>query len=174
MGTRHSKAAGKFLQDVPKSQWHDNTLWGVRVKRDAMSRDIDEWEDLRNAASAIKKHTVTHLDSYLEKFEERARANGVIVHWAKDAEEFNETVLKILKDHGVRKLVKSKSMLTEECEMNPFLESAGVEVVETDLGERIIQLMDLKPSHIVMPAIHISKEEVGELFEDRLGRCSAD
>lgn len=169
MGTRHSKAAGKFLQDVPKSQWHDNTLWGVRVKRDAMSRDIDEWEDLRNAASAIKKHTVTHLDSYLEKFEERARANGVIVHWAKDAEEFNETVLKILKDHGVRKLVKSKSMLTEECEMNPFLESAGVEVVETDLGERIIQLMDLKPSHIVMPAIHISKEEVGELFEDRLG-----
>ena len=169
MGTRHSKAAGKFLQDVPKSQWHDNTLWGVRVKRDAMSRDIDEWEDLRNAASAIKKHTVTHLDSYLEKFEERARANGVIVHWAKDAEEFNETVLEILKDHGVRKLVKSKSMLTEECEMNPFLESAGVEVVETDLGERIIQLMDLKPSHIVMPAIHISKEEVGELFEDRLG-----
>lgn len=169
MGTRHSKAAGIFLQDVPKSQWHDNTLWGVRVKRDAMSRDIDEWEDLRNAASAIKKHTVTHLDSYLEKFEERARANGVIVHWAKDAEEFNETVLKILKDHGVRKLVKSKSMLTEECEMNPFLESAGVEVVETDLGERIIQLMDLKPSHIVMPAIHISKEEVGELFEDRLG-----
>lgn len=169
MGTRHSKAAGKFLQDVPKSQWHDNTLWGVRVKRDAMSRDIDEWEDLRNVASAIKKHTVTHLDSYLEKFEERARANGVIVHWAKDAEEFNETVLKILKDHGVRKLVKSKSMLTEECEMNPFLESAGVEVVETDLGERIIQLMDLKPSHIVMPAIHISKEEVGELFEDRLG-----
>lgn len=169
MGTRHSKAAGKFLQDVPKSQWHDNTLWGVRVKRDAMSRDIDEWEDLRNAASAIKKHTVTHLDSYLEKFEERARANGVIVHWAKDAVEFNETVLKILKDHGVRKLVKSKSMLTEECEMNPFLESAGVEVVETDLGERIIQLMDLKPSHIVMPAIHISKEEVGELFEDRLG-----
>ena len=169
MGTRHSKAAGKFLQDEAKSQWHDNTLWGVRVKRDAMSRDIDEWEDLRNAASAIKKHTVTHLDSYLEKFEERARANGVIVHWAKDAEEFNATVLKILKDHGVRKLVKSKSMLTEECEMNPFLESAGVEVVETDLGERIIQLMDLKPSHIVMPAIHISKEEVGELFEDRLG-----
>lgn len=169
MGTRHSKAAGKFLQDEAKSQWHDNTLWGVRVKRDAMSRNIDEWEDLRNAASAIKKHTVTHLDSYLEKFEERARANGVIVHWAKDAEEFNATVLKILKDHGVRKLVKSKSMLTEECEMNPFLESAGVEVVETDLGERIIQLMDLKPSHIVMPAIHISKEEVGELFEDRLG-----
>lgn len=169
MGTRHSKAAGKFLHDVAKSQWHDNTLWGVRVKRDAMSRDIDEWEALRDAASTIKKHTVTHLDSYLEKFEEKARENGVIVHWAKDAGEFNETVLKILKDHSVRKLVKSKSMLTEECEMNPFLEAAGVEVVETDLGERIIQLMDLKPSHIVMPAIHISKEEVGELFEDRLG-----
>lgn len=169
MGTRHSKAAGEFLKDKTRSQWHDNTLWGVRVKRDNMSRELPEWEQLREVASAIKKHTVTHLADYLEEFERNALANGIHVHWAKDADEFNNMVLSILREHKVKKLVKSKSMLTEECEMNPVLEAGGIEVVETDLGERIIQLLDQKPSHIVMPAIHLSKEEVGELFEDRLG-----
>ena len=156
MGTRHSKAAGGFLKDKARSQWHDNTLWGVRVKRDNMSKELLEWEQLRDMASAIKKHTVTNLAHYLEEFERNALANGIHVHWAKDAEEVNGMVLGILRDHKVRKLVKSKSMLTEECEMNPFLETNGIEVVETDLGERIIQLLDQKPSHIVMPAIHLS------------------
>lgn len=168
MSTKHSKASKTFLKDKEKSVWHDNTLWGVRVKRDRMAKGLDEWEDLRELASSIKKHTLTHLDEYLEKFTLNAEANGVIVHWAADAEEFNETVFNILKSHDVKKLVKSKSMLTEECEMNPYLESKGIEVVETDLGERIIQLLDQKPSHIVMPAIHLTQEEVGELFEKEL------
>lgn len=168
MSTKHSKASKAFLKDKEKSVWHDNTLWGVRVKRDRMAKGLDEWEDLRELASSIKKHTLTHLDEYLEKFSLNAEANGVIVHWAADAEEFNETVFNILKSHDVKKLVKSKSMLTEECEMNPYLESKGIEVVETDLGERIIQLLDQKPSHIVMPAIHLTQEEVGELFEKEL------
>ena len=89
----------------------------------------------------------------------------MIVHWAEDAKEFNETVLDILHKHKVKKLVKSKSMLTEECELNPFLEANGINVVETDLGERILQLLNEKPSHIVVPAIHVTREEVGELFE---------
>lgn len=169
MSTRHSKAAKQFLKNGEKAQWQDNTLWGVRVKRDRMAKGLDEWEALRNAASDIKKHTLSHLDIYLEKFASNAEANGVNVHWAKDADEFNAIVLDILQSHDVRKLVKSKSMLTEECEMNPYLEARGVEVVETDLGERIIQLLDQKPSHIVMPAIHLTQEEVGELFEKELG-----
>ena len=169
MSTRHSKAAKLFLKNGEKAQWQDNTLWGVRVKRDRMAKGLDEWESLRNAASDIKKHTLSHLDIYLEKFASNAEANGVNVHWAKDADEFNAIVLDILQSHDVRKLVKSKSMLTEECEMNPYLEAHGVEVVETDLGERIIQLLDQKPSHIVMPAIHLTQEEVGELFEKELG-----
>lgn len=174
MGSRHSKAAKNYLKDEAKSRWHDDTLWGVRVKRDAMSVEIEEWERLREAASAIKKHTVTHLDTYLVRFAQKAQENGIVVHWAIDAREFNETVLEILRNNDVKKLVKSKSMLTEECEMNPYLEAAGIEVVETDLGERIIQLLDQKPSHIVMPAIHLSKEEVGELFEERLGSRKGD
>ena len=169
MATKHSKAARRFQKNLQRAEWHDNTLWGVRVKRDRMSKSVPEWEQLRDMASAIKRHTLSHLDEYLEKFSENAQKNGVTVHWAKDAEEFNATVLEILNSHNVGKLVKSKSMLTEECEMNPYLESNGIEVVETDLGERIIQLMDQKPSHIVMPAIHLTQEEVGELFEKELG-----
>lgn len=169
MSTLHTKAATAFLKNEEKSTWHDATFWGVRVKRDTMASTLDEWEELRETASAIKKHTITHMDHYLEQFEAAAKANGVIVHWADDAAEFNATVLDILRSHGAKKMVKSKSMLTEECEMNPYLETHGIEVVETDLGERIIQLMHQKPSHIVMPAIHITQEEVGALFEEKLG-----
>ncbi len=169
MSTIHSKKARAFLQNSEKVTWHDATFWSVREKRDRMAMGLDEWEQLRDMASAIKRHTVTHLDKYLEQFSESAERNGVHVHWAKDAAEFNEIVLGILRSHDVKKLVKSKSMLTEECEMNPYLEQHGIDVVETDLGERILQLMHQKPSHIVMPAIHITQEEVGHLFERELG-----
>ena len=169
MSTQHSKAARAFLGNAEKARWHDETFWSVRAKRDIMAMGLDEWERLRDAASAVKRHTITHLDEYLEQFAGNAEKNGVTVHWAKDAAEFNTTVLGILRGHGVSKMVKSKSMLTEECGMNPFLEQNGIDVVETDLGERIIQLLRQKPSHIVMPAIHITQEEVGHLFEKELG-----
>ena len=169
MATKHSKAARQFQKNKEKAEWQDNTLWGVRLKRDRMSKSLDEWEELRNYASDIKKHTITHLDEYLEKFAENAEKNGVKVHWAADAEQFNAIVLEILQAKNVKKLVKSKSMLTEECEMNDYLLKHGIDVVETDLGERIIQLLDQKPSHIVMPAIHLTQEEVGKLFEEKLG-----
>lgn len=169
MSTSHSRLADKFLENDKYAQWHDNTFWGVRQKRDRMADEVPEWEQLRQMASDIKRHTITHLDRYLEQFEANAVKNGAVVHWAKDADEFNSIIYGILREHDVRKLVKSKSMLTEECEMNPYLEAHGIEVVETDLGERIIQLNDQKPSHIVMPAIHLDHHEVGQLFENKLG-----
>lgn len=167
MSTLHSKAAAKFNQDREKTTWHDQTFWSVRAKRDIMARQLPEWESLREHASAIKKHTITHLADYLEQFSARLESRGVIVHWARDAAEFNETVYGILESYGVKKMVKSKSMLTEECEMNPYLEARGIDVVETDLGERIIQLLGQRPSHIVMPAIHLKREEVGRMFEEK-------
>jgi L-lactate dehydrogenase complex protein LldF len=94
---------------------------------------------------------------------------GAVVHWAADGDEHNEIVGKLLAEHGARRVVKSKSMLTEECHLNPFLERQGIEVVDTDLGERIVQLREETPSHIVLPAIHIKKEEVGKLFHEHLG-----
>ncbi|MDR2953645.1 MAG: lactate utilization protein [Prevotella sp.] len=168
MSTKHAEAANRFIADKSQERWHDETLWQVRAKRDVISQTIPEWEELREHAGKIKMHTITHLDKYLEQFVERAESNGVIVHWAKDAKEHNEIVYSILSKHNVRKLVKSKSMLTEECHLNPFLIEKGIDVVESDLGERILQLMNEPPSHIVMPAIHLKREVIGKLFEEKM------
>lgn len=168
MSTLHAKAAARFIARKEQEQWHNETLWLVRQKRDKLIKEIPEWEQLRLLAHQIKMHTATHLDKYLKKFSDKAEENGIIVHWAKDAEEHNEIVYNILQTHSVKKLVKSKSMLTEECHLNPYLMKRGIDVVESDLGERILQLMDKPPSHIVMPAIHLKREEVGTLFEEKM------
>jgi L-lactate dehydrogenase complex protein LldF len=168
MSTKHAEAAKGFIQNKQQEEWHNETLWMVRAKRDTMAMDIPEWETLRELAHKIKMHAITHMDEYAVRFAEKAEANGAIVHWAKNAQEHNDIVYSILAEHGVQKLVKSKSMLTEECHLNPFLIQKGIDVVESDLGERILQLMNEPPSHIVMPAIHIKRQEVGKLFEDKL------
>lgn len=168
MSTKHTKAARIFLANAKEAQFHNQSIWYVREKRDRMAMELSEWEELRELSSNIKRHTITHLDHYLEQFAAQAEANGVIVHWAADAQEHNEIVYDILQRHNVVKLVKSKSMLTEECHLNDYLIERGVDVVETDLGERILQLMKVPPSHIVMPAIHLKRQQVGELFEEKL------
>jgi L-lactate dehydrogenase complex protein LldF len=165
----HPLAAAEFIRDHDRAGWHDTALWYVRAKRDAAARDVPEWEELRELAAEIKLHTIGRLDEYLDKFEAAATRLGAVVHWAADAAEHNRIVADILHDHGARHVVKSKSMLTEECGLNGYLEGEGIEVVDTDLGERIVQLRREHPSHIVLPAIHIKKEEVGELFHEQLG-----
>ena len=168
MSTKHSKAAEAYLQNDTVVTRHDQTFFGVRQKRDHMAQALPEWEDLREAASQIKKHTETHLADYLEQFEANAIKNGVHVHWAEDADEYNRIVLDILQQHQVKKVVKSKSMLTEECHLNENLEKNGIDVVETDLGERILQMMKLAPSHIVMPALHVHREDIGDCFRKQI------
>ena len=169
MSTKHSKAAEKFLQDSKMAAWHNETLWMVRAKRDKMSKEVPEWEELRNKACELKLYSNSHLEELLQEFEKNATANGAIVHWAKDADEYCAIVYEILNEHNVHHFIKSKSMLAEECGLNPFLMERGIDVVESDLGERILQLMHKKPSHIVLPAIHIKKEEIGELFVREMG-----
>ncbi|WP_315814715.1 LUD domain-containing protein [Paraflavitalea speifideaquila] len=165
----HPQAAAIFLENKERVQWHDETLWFVRYKRDKVVNEVPEWEQLRELASGIKDHTLSRLDEYLQEFEAAAIANGVTVHWAADAAGHNKIVHSIMARHGAQKIVKSKSMLTEECHLNEYLEAQGIEVVDTDLGERIVQLNKEMPSHIVLPAIHIKKEEVGEIFHQHLG-----
>jgi L-lactate dehydrogenase complex protein LldF len=165
----HAEKAGKFLTDEKRADWHDQTLWIVRKKRDKAVSNVPEWEELRERASKIKEHVLSNIDTYLLQFEAEAVKNGAQVHWAFDAESFNKKVYSIISSHKAQKVVKSKSMLTEECGMNPYLESKGIEVVDTDLGERIIQFRNEPPSHIVLPAIHLKKEEIGELFHIKLG-----
>lgn len=164
MATGHPDAAARFVANRERAQWHDQAVWWIRQKRDVASAVVPDWEALRDAAAGIKAHALSQLADYLEEFERNASAAGAKVHWARDADEHNAIVHRILRERGVKRLVKSKSMLTEECKLNPYLEARGVEVIDTDLGERIVQLAREPPSHIVMPAIHRRKEEIGELF----------
>ena len=128
-----------------------------------------EWEDLREQASQIKNFTLDNLGELLVQFEQNAIQNGIKVHWAADAKEHNQIVHSIIAKKGVTQLVKSKSMLTEECHLNEYLAEKGIDVVDTDLGERIVQFRKEAPSHIVLPAIHLKKEDVGETFHEHLG-----
>lgn len=167
--TDHASRAEKFNRDEARVDWHDKTLWFVREKRDKAAKQLHEWEQLRERASQIKSDVLSHLHQYLLEFEKNSTAKDVHIHWAETPEEHNAIVHKIIHDHGVDKIVKSKSMLTEECHLNEYLEEKGITVVDTDLGERIVQLAGEPPSHIVLPCIHWKKEEIGELFHRHLG-----
>lgn len=128
--------------------------------------EADRW---RRWAEAVKNHLLTHLDDYLAEAEAKLSASGARVHWAANAREAREIVTGIARHASARSVVKGKSMATEEIDLNPALEAAGVEVYETDLGEYVLQLLDEPPSHILGPAIHKSLAQVRRLFADRLG-----
>ncbi len=164
-----SEAANRFIAATEHARMHDERLWDLRRKRDREMHGVPEWEELRQLASAIKEHALTHLDHYLEQFEINARAQGIEVHWARNAAEHNETVLRILRDHGARRLIKSKSMLTEECNFREFMADHDVEIIETDLGERIQQLDGEAPSHVVVPAVHKLRTDVARVFAEHFG-----
>lgn len=141
----------------------------VNKRRSAIT-ELDDFEGTREAARAIRQRALDDLDVWLELFEENARARGATVLWAQGPDEINRLVLEIAFRHGARKIVKSKSMVSEESALDLAIEGAGLTVVETDLGEYILQINGYEPpSHIVGPALHKSKEEVTELFHRRHG-----
>ena len=164
----HAALAGAFIKDEERVNWHDGALWYIREKRDLAVKQIPEWEQLREAASMIKSNVISNLHQYLLQFEDNLKKNGIIVHWADSAEEHNEIVYAILKAKEINQMVKSKSMLTEECHLNEYLEERGIEVINSDLGEYIQQLDGEPPYHIVTPAMHKSKEDVAKLFYEKL------
>src|SRR5215472_3733039 len=161
--------AARFIALERHESTHDRLVWNMRMNRDKAALGVPDWQELRELASQIKEHTLTHLDQYLEQFEESATKLGTRVHWARDAAEHNATVYDILQSHGVKSLIKSKSMLQEECGMTPYLEKRGIEVTESDLGERIQQLSNEPPCHTDVPAIHKLRTDVAELFAKDLG-----
>jgi L-lactate dehydrogenase complex protein LldF len=148
------------------------SLFGKRRLEAANS--LHNWEDLRTHARAIKDEVLLHLDRYLETFVANAESRGAVVHWSSDAAEANAVICKLALDRGARTIVKSKSMTTEETHLNDALEAAGMQVVETDLGEYIIQLAHETPSHIIAPAIHKTKGQIAELFTSKLGMPPTD
>jgi L-lactate dehydrogenase complex protein LldF len=144
-------------------------LNGFTLKRDAAFAQLGDGEALRDRARAIKQEAIASLDSYLLQLERNVTRLGGSVHWARDSEEARAIILDIARANGVRRVVKSKSMATEEIDLNEALERAGIEAVETDLGEYIVQIAGERPSHILAPAIHKSKGDVAELFARKLG-----
>ena len=171
-GTRPSQyaaTAAATLRDKPE----------VRTSITAATRTFDghrasayaeiEVERWRTWMEGVKSHVLTHLGDYLEQAEESLVRNGVHVHWAGTTEDALATLAEIVDAHGIRRVVKGKSMLTEELGVNAFLEHRGVQVRETDLGEYIIQLLEEPPSHIVGPAIHLSVDDCRALFHRELG-----
>jgi L-lactate dehydrogenase complex protein LldF len=160
----------KYSEHVPPSiplavQQATSRFVGGRAARVA---ELPQWEQLRQIGSDIRQHTIENMDVYLTRLEEKVAAKGGHVHWAETAEEARRIVLQIAKENNVKNVVKSKSMATEEIELNHALEAAGIESLETDLGEYIIQLAGTGPSHIIVPAVHLKKEEIAALFSKHL------
>ena len=139
------------------------------VRRRNAIASVDDWEGLRESARAIKQETLLHLDEYLERFTENAAKAGAIIHWARDGKEACEIVLGLVRAKNANMVVKAKTMAGEEIHLNEALEEAGIEPVETDLGEWIIQLSGETPSHIVVPAIHKTKQQIADLFVEKVG-----
>ncbi|MDK9698834.1 MAG: LutB/LldF family L-lactate oxidation iron-sulfur protein [bacterium] len=157
--------ANEYLQRVLKKATHHSL--GLR---DEVVKDFpDTWETMRDAAHRIRHFAIDHLDEMLEQLTASCEQNGVVVHFARDTQEARNITLEILQQNHATKIVKSKSMTTEEIELNPFLEANGCEVVETDLGEYIVQLNNEPPSHITAPALHLSRQQIGKIFQDKLG-----
>jgi len=152
------------LKDAPLQQSLSRFQTGFTVKRAEAKALLPEFEALRDESVAIKNHALANLDHYLLKFEEAVVASGGIVHWCADGAAARETVLRIFREDNVKSATKSKSMISEEIGLNDFLEDNGIEPIETDLGEYIIQLAGETPSHVIAPAVHKTREEVSDLF----------
>ncbi|MCS7303858.1 MAG: lactate utilization protein [Thermoguttaceae bacterium] len=150
---------GSLAQSAERSSKHNQQLIAA----------IPYFQSWREQAHQIKRYTLANLDKLLEEFERKITARGATVLYAQNAQEANEYLIRIIQDHHVRTVVKAKSMVSEEMELNHVLESVGVRAVETDLGEFLVQLAGQRPIHLVTPALHLSAADVGRLFQEKLG-----
>jgi L-lactate dehydrogenase complex protein LldF len=163
------EAARTALKDTQLRANLKRATGTIRDKRLAVAAELDDWEELREAAAAIKRRTMRHLDRYLVELEASVTAAGGTVHWASDAAEANRIVAELILATGEREVVKVKSMATQEIGLNEHLAEAGITAYETDLAELIVQLADDRPSHILVPAIHKNRTEVRDLFTAEMG-----
>jgi L-lactate dehydrogenase complex protein LldF len=141
----------------------------IQAKRGKLVVEKTDWQALRTAGAAIRTHALENLGAYLTQFEERCTAAGGAVHWAADAAEARQIILNLLREENASEVIKIKTMTSAEIQLNPFLEAAGVRTYETDLAEIILQLGEDEPSHIVVPALHVNRAQVREIFARRMG-----
>ena len=140
----------------------------IQGKRNRLVAEKTDWQELRSAASAVRAHVLENLGHYLEQFEERCTAAGGVVHWAKDAAEARAIILDILGQEQASEVIKIKTMTSAEIQLNPAIEAAGIKAFETDLAEIILQLGEDEPSHIVVPALHVNRTQVREIFARKM------
>lgn len=165
---KFQKAAHHELNDVTKRRNYQYATTTIRVKRQAVVDEVDDWQDLREAGSAIKRDVIARMPELLEQFEQNVTARGGHVHWARDSKEANEIIQGLVKATGEDKVVKIKSMATQEIALNEELEKAGIFAQETDLAELIVQLGEDFPSHILVPAIHRNRAEIRDIFTAKM------
>jgi L-lactate dehydrogenase complex protein LldF len=161
-------AAAKALLDPQLRANFRRAMDGLISKRKAQFPDPRDLQDLRNLSTAIRSRSLLNLPALLEQFEANCTRNGIKIHWAETCQQANELILGILQAKGAKTLVKGKSMVSEEMHLNAFLEKHGIEALESDLGEYIIQLDDETPSHIIMPAIHKNKNQIARQFSQKI------
>lgn len=146
----------------------------ITSKRDALVAEVDNWEDFRAHAAAIRDHVLANLDYYVREFATNAEKNGAQVHFAPTDTDALDAILDIFEETGATSCVKSKSMMTEEIGLNHFLEEHGIHAIETDCAENIIQTAENAPSHIVVPALHFDRTSISELYRERKGYTGTD
>lgn len=162
-------ASARAVQDPALREAIRRVTVNLGLRRAQVTAELPHFDVLRDRAKRIKEHTLAHLDRYLEQLEQAVRARGGHVHWARDAQEARSCVVRICREAKAQVVAKSKSMVTEEVELNRALEAAGMQVVETDLGEFVVQISGDRPSHLIAPIIHKRREDVAELFSQHLG-----
>ncbi|MGW7363759.1 LutB/LldF family L-lactate oxidation iron-sulfur protein [Streptomyces sp. NPDC054841] len=163
------EAARRALADTQLRTNLRRATGTIRDKRLAVAAELEDWEELRETAAAIKRHTLRHLDHHLLRLEKTVTAAGGTVHWAADAAEANRIVTQLVKMTGEREVMKVKSMATQEIGLNEALAEAGIRAYETDLAELIVQLGGDRPSHLLVPAIHRNRSEIREIFRREMG-----
>jgi len=166
--------AARVATDLRHRRLIQTALGKYEVARDAKKSAFQDWQAARQFAAETKWEAINHLDAYLEAFVAKLEAHGTKVHWASTGEQAREIILGIIQQKKARSIIKSKAMTAEEIHLNEALEKAGLEVVESDLGEFIVQLRHEPPYHIVFPAMHLTRGEISELFQRELGSAPTD
>ena len=162
------RAAAKALKDAQLRGNFRRAMDGLMAKRAAVFSDPEEWRQMRALGASIRARSLANLPRLLETLEASCRRNGIRVHWAESAGEGNQIVFEILRSHGVKRVIKGKSMVSEEMLLNDYLEERGIESLESDLGEYIIQLDHETPSHIIAPAVHKNRKQIARLFSEKI------
>jgi L-lactate dehydrogenase complex protein LldF len=164
----------RSLSDTFKHRAIETAQDVITGKRDALVAEVDNWEDFRDHAAAIRDHVLANLDYYVREFAINAEKNGAHVYFAPTDTDALECILDIFEDLGATSCVKSKSMMTEEIGLNKFLEKHGISAIETDCAEHIIQTAGNAPSHIVVPALHFDRTSIRDLYQQRKGYTGSD